>query len=333
MKIILSRKGFDSTNGGIASPIFAHRDGSFSLYSLPISLQRATCGYEDILWNGSNLQQLISSLRGKTRSSLPNTPHLDPDLVGEALADRVPGWRPIFGQSGATEIQLQNMDVHQPDDPQNRPLFLFFGWYREVQETPTGHSYAPSAADIHTFFGWLQVESKLVLRGLADRQRTIRELPWTARHPHVACEYYDNQSNAIYIAPKPGSETDRLILNGHDTGLPASGMFRRFDRDIHMLTVPGKSRRNWRLPLWFFRAGEPTLGMHQKPKQKWRWQLIPNDPEHVELQSVDRGQEFVLDSKDHDEEQVRNWIERIVKSGQPKAMGAAGGVFGSSDIS
>jgi hypothetical protein len=261
---------------------------------------------------------------------LHNTPHLDPDLVGEALADRVPGWRPIFGQSGAFETQLQNMGVHQPNGQQNRPLFLFFGWYKEVQQTPIGHSYAPFADDIHAFFGWLQVETKLVLGGLADRQRTVREMPWAARHPHVACEYYDNHANAIYIAPKPGSETDRLILNGHDTGLPASGMFRRFDRDIHMLTVPGKSRRNWRLPLWLFRAGKPTLGMHTNQS---RWQLMPNDPEHVELQSVDRGQEFVFDSQDHDEVQVRNWIERIIKSGQPKAMGAVGGIFGSSNIS
>ena len=91
MKIILSRKGFDSASGGVASPIFDHGDGQLGLYSMPIPLQQSTCGYEDIQWRRSNLHELISSLRSKKRKPLPNTPHLDPDLVREAL-DRAPGW-------------------------------------------------------------------------------------------------------------------------------------------------------------------------------------------------------------------------------------------------
>lgn len=138
-------------------------------------------------------------------------------------------------------------------------------------------------------------------------------MPWAADHPHVKCGYYENRLNAIYIAPRPGSKTDRLILNGRDTGLPASGMFSRFDRDLHTLTIAGKTRSRWRLPSWFYRAGEPALGMH---KNKERWMATANDPGHVELQSVGRGQEFVFESQDHDEEKVLQWVEGIVRAGQ-----------------
>ena len=315
MKIILSRKGFDSSSGGVPSPIFPQTNGLFSLYSLPIPLERATCRYKGLRWNGVPLDE-ISSLRGR-KAPLSGTPHLDPDLAREALRYRHPDWRPIFGQSGRQETQLRKMGVDDPGDlcdRGSRPVFLFFGWYRMVRETSSGYSYVRSAPNLHAFFGWLQVERKVVLSDRTDRNRAKREMPWAAHHPHVACDYYDGKPNAIYIAPRPGSETDSLILDGHDTGLPASGMFRRYLPEIHTLTAENKTRRCWRLPAWFHRDGYPKLGMHMDVS---RWKEIPNDPDHVELRSVDRGQEFVFDSHEHDEGQVRAWVELIVRSGQP----------------
>ncbi len=299
MKIILSRKGFDSSNGGVPSPIFGD-DGGSSLYSLPIALEHATtCTYADILWNGTNLHELISSLRRRKRSLLDDTPHLDPDLVRGALSKRDPNWRPIFGQSGPQETQLRTEGVDDPIDPKNRPLFLFFGWYRKVRwaETPHRYEYVGGAPNIHTVFGWLQVEKKIVLTGLSDRKRVAREMPWTAQHPHVASSHHDNEKNAIYVAPKPHSKSDRLMLGRRDIGLPASGMFSRFDPAVHTLTTEGRTRRHWSIPAWFYRNGDPRLGMHKQP---WRWATSP-DARLVELQSVDIGQEFVFDSKDYDE--------------------------------
>jgi hypothetical protein len=201
-----------------------------------------------------------------------------------------------------------------------RPLFLFFGWYREITERGGTYSYvrrAPDthrrAPDIHAFFGWLQVAQKINLAGRADREEIQRKMPWAASHPHVACPFCDGQPNAIYIAPELDSDDDHLILDGHDTGLPASGMFRNFDREIHTLTIEGQPRTNWRLPSWFWRAGEPTLGMNTN---RLRWHPIEGHPDCVRLESVDIGQEFVFDSLDHDRDQVRAWVTKIIKAGQ-----------------
>ncbi|MGO9270648.1 MAG: hypothetical protein ACLQOO_10425 [Terriglobia bacterium] len=346
MKIILSRKGFDSSNGGSPSPIFPLEGGTFSLYSLPIALQRSTCEYADIQWNGTNLQKLIESLRRGCKPRVPaDPPHLDPDLVRDALRDRHSDWRPIFGQSGAQESQLRNMFVDDPcRDPGNRPLFLFFGWFKETnktEDTPHGYTYVDGAPDIHALFGWLQVEQKIILtegsgkriqppeRAREQREQVQQWMPWAAEHPHIAFDYYDigpvprgkksagkrlAQSNAIYVAPKPGSETDRLILDGRDTGLPASGMFHRFDSKIHTLTSEGRTRSVWRLPRWFWRNRQPLLGMHTDPN---RWKKIEGDGDHIILESVGRGQEFVFDSNDHPKEQVLKWVESIVSAGQP----------------
>ena len=58
MKIILSRKGFDSSNGGISSPILP--DGT--LLSLPIPGKFDNLSFDDLNYNGvsfSNILRLI----------------------------------------------------------------------------------------------------------------------------------------------------------------------------------------------------------------------------------------------------------------------------------
>jgi len=57
MKIILSRKGFDSSSGGIASPIF--QDGTFC--SLPIPAEESPC-FEDISFGKTNMGDIIERL-------------------------------------------------------------------------------------------------------------------------------------------------------------------------------------------------------------------------------------------------------------------------------
>jgi len=51
MKIIFSRKGFDSSTGGVPSPIFP--DGK--ILSLPIPDKLSPIKYKDINWNQYNL--------------------------------------------------------------------------------------------------------------------------------------------------------------------------------------------------------------------------------------------------------------------------------------
>lgn len=54
MKVILSRKGFDSSNGGIPSPIMP--DGT--LLSMPI-LDSAGIPFSDIAWKGMTYADIL----------------------------------------------------------------------------------------------------------------------------------------------------------------------------------------------------------------------------------------------------------------------------------
>jgi len=126
MRLILSRKGFDSSVGGVASPIFP--DGR--LLSLPIPLASAPIRYGDIAWDGTSLAPVVEALtRGRVRGGDPA--HLDPDLNAAALP-RLQSWGPAFGQVAAAQTHLAAQGVGPGD------LFLFFGWFCRASGAPRG---------------------------------------------------------------------------------------------------------------------------------------------------------------------------------------------------
>ncbi|MGH6954670.1 MAG: hypothetical protein ACREGL_10830, partial [Alphaproteobacteria bacterium] len=92
MKIVFSRKGFDSALGGSPSPIFA--DGR--AVSLPIpTTSRSSVRFGDVRCVRGSLGALVEQLtRGRVRGN--RHCHLDPDLDRDARP-RPHGWRPAFG--------------------------------------------------------------------------------------------------------------------------------------------------------------------------------------------------------------------------------------------
>src|SRR6266436_9207163 len=116
MKLILSRKGFDSANGGCPSPILDDRP-----FSLPIPDPSSPTTYGEISpFNGIPIWQIVEDLT-HGRVGRGNGAHLDPDLRRDALT-RATGWRPIFGQADAAQSHLTNQGIGPGD------LFLFFGY-------------------------------------------------------------------------------------------------------------------------------------------------------------------------------------------------------------
>jgi len=111
MKIILSRKGFDSSTGKMASPIMP--DGK--LLSLPIPVMgegERGIAYCDLYFGDQPLDQIICQL---TNGALRDREaHLDPDLDRERFPRRDPNWRPAFGQGGSAQGHLRNQDVDLP---------------------------------------------------------------------------------------------------------------------------------------------------------------------------------------------------------------------------
>lgn len=129
MRIVFSRKGFDSSAGGGPSPIIDGRP-----VSLPIPANGAlsrTC-YGDL-----GLAE-YAGLASRGKLGAKDLCHHDPMFL--------PGWRAVLGQCGAAQTHLANHSVGVGD------VFVFFGLFREEGEKPH-----------HRIFGYLAIEEVLPL--------------------------------------------------------------------------------------------------------------------------------------------------------------------------
>ena len=287
MKIILSRKGFDSSYGGVASPIFP--DGT--LLSLPIPDEQGTVTYTDLDWAGYPLGPLVEGLT-RGRITRDRRAHLDPDLYPQ-ICSRPAGWRPLFGQDGAAQSHLANQGVGIGD------LFLFFGWFREVaasarSDDAGNYRYIKAAPDQQLIYGWLQVGTILQGDQLPQSAPT-----WAAWHPH--CVGGRGPRNTLYLA------ADKLTLAGMVTPWAGAGVMGTYQA-ANCLTRPGALRTHWRLPKWFHpQALRPPLTYHTDPT---RWQV---DADYAYLRSAMRGQEFVFDTQHYPE--AIAWVAQLVAAG------------------
>ena len=288
MKVILSRKGFDSSYGGVASPILD--DGT--LLSLPIpSPSRIT--YDELSVGGIPLGKVVADL---TSGRIPSNhhAHLDPDL-NAAMYPRLPGWRPIFGQVDAAQAHLEGCGVTIGD------LFLFFGWFRRVEPDENGHyRFVKGAPDLHVIYGWLQVGE--VIR-VNDKPSCVPQ--WASYHPHFYGERGAN--NTVYIA------REILKLDGVPATISGGGVFERYHEDL-CLTAPGEDRRSvWRLPAWFYPKNERVPLSYHRNRKRWEqrggWTF---------LRSVAKGQEFVMDTEQYPE--ALEWLASLMKNAAPSPV-------------
>lgn len=256
MKIILSRKGFDSASGGCPSPILPNGN----MISLPIPSSVGLNLYSDLrLEDGKTYSSLLEEIY--PANNLSETCHLDPD-IRETVTSRPANWCPAFGQIDAAETILENNDVGVGD------LFLFFGWYRKCEYTENGLRFAKNAPDIQAIYGYLQIGE--ILKG-----ENVRRCSW---HPHsddahIFKKNGELSNNTIYIA------SDSLKIGSDDMGIPGAGTF-LFSDDV-VLTADGMSRSRWKLNEVF---GKVPLSHHGSSSVKDGF-----------FQSVCRGQEFVFD--------------------------------------
>lgn len=280
MRIILSRKGFDSAAGGCPSPIFP--DGR--LFSLPIPDKTSPIAYGDIQFDGMEIGELVAQLTRDPKRKR-HFAHLDPDLRPDALR-RLPGWRPLLGQTGSAQGHLRNEQV-QPGD-----IFIFFGSFRPVEQTDSGWCFKRNEVARHVIWGWLQIGEVLKVDDLPKDA-----IPWAHYHPHFA--YGADKSNTLYLA------SDQLSLKGQVLGVPGAGTFPCIDDQL-VLTVPdSKKQTRWRLPAWAFPSkGRPRLSFHPDVNG---WIL---DGDFCFFDSAPRGQEFVFDT--NGEQAPMEWIRKLL---------------------
>ena len=283
MKLILSRKGFDSQSGGCPSPIFPNG----TLYSLPIPDSDSKITYGELQHDDINIGEMVEDLTDNNIRASCGA-HLDPD-INYAAYPRQAGWRPLFGQSKGHQTHLSNQGVQIGD------LFLFFGFYQQVEKTSGGWCFVKGAPEQHILWGWLQIGEICKVDELAQD-----ELPWTCYHPHrsPSRDKDPTNTNTLYIA------SGSLDLGDGPIG-PGAGQFPKLHLNL-ILTEPGKLRSYWRLPRCFYPDGSkcPLTG---HPRKFWKPEP---DSKYAYVQRPGPGQEFVLDLDQYPG--VTNWLVQTI---------------------
>lgn len=251
VKLILSRKGFDSSAGGYPSPILP--DGR--MLSLPIPSSLDNTAYSSLhLPEGISYADIIDQLDAGAKTCGKGA-HLDPDLVARTRP-RAPNWLPTLGQIGSAAGHLRKQHVSEGD------LFLFYGWFRYTSTVAGRLQFEKKGKGFHAIFGYLRVGAIIS----ADAEAHLPE--WLNAHPHADPRRMAKATNTIYVAAGRSDGADRL----------GAAVF-RFDRALQ-LTKPGLSRSRWNL--------DPTLFRHLEisyhTDSAWRdgyFQSYPRAQEYV----------------------------------------------------
>lgn len=288
MKIIISRKGLDSTTkyGGIPSPIIINKDGSYTSVPIPImsNREKSDIKYSLLEKDSHNFGEILTGLKPAIAEEYC---HLDPDLNKSGLKDRSENWAPAFGQDWAAQSVLSNQGVKSGD------IFLFMGYYRFAEQIGKAYRYIHKPeypSHMHYIFGYMQIKGSFLV--------IENKIPdYLKYHPHYKFhQFYSPQSqanNTIYEAE------DYLKTTAGVTKIPGFGYF-KFNQQL-ILTRKGFSRSNWELPDFF----HPDYGTEMGYDKKERWE---KNGEFVNLKSVPKGQEFVVSNSS----KVVNWALDLI---------------------
>ena len=304
MKIILSRKGFDSQYGKIKSPIL--KNGT--LLSLPIPQENDTQTFDKLWHDDKTYIDIIKELKpnwqypaNKKSGTIPikieQTVHLDPDLRKDTLKGRPEDWKAIFGQSAAAQGHLNNQGVDIGD------IFLFFGTFAETKEVngklvyDTKTNYPDGA---HVIFGYLQIGEIIKLNNPQDYDALQLDpfRNYAKNHPHAYKKYLDQndkprKNNCMYVASEK--------LTSLDLDLPGAGTLIIDKNKKRVLSKKGMNKSQWDYPFVDFK--NLKISYHGKKAFQDGY-----------FQSAAKGQEFVIDTKGDNklEDELKKWVLDII---------------------
>jgi len=268
-QVILSRKGFDGDAGGIPSPIYNNK-----LISIPIPEVNTGIKYDDLIFdeNDSYLKLLLDLNKNYFTEC-----HLDPDLYKESYPRD--NWLPVFGQSGGAATRLKNVGKDS--------LFLFYGWFREIEKKNGKYQYIKTAPDIHCIYGYLVVKEVLLTPN--DKER-IKEI----KHPHSISSKYEKlnylnaKNNKLFIGIEYYPEIEK---RGY-------GYF-NFNENLVLTDIKSKNRSKWSLPLFFL--NENIRGYKE----------IERNNANVIIQFIGRNhQELIISETD----EIIDWAIQLIKN-------------------
>lgn len=278
--IVLSKKRFDSSTGGMYPPLISN-SGEYAFLPIPEPAHMTGPDYEGVDYASlptdfpdfDNLKDLLTS-----KNKLPkHGAHLDPDLT---MVHSVENWKPAFGQRGAAQGYLRN---HGVGTDSKGTLFLFFSRFKPWAKTNKG------LTEGYYIYGWLEVGRTL------NPSEEERELEY---HPHFAAEYREATNNILYVA------TEHIT----GTSLPGAGMFRRLSKNRKLSFSEEKDLLTWKLPSCCFESFS-RLKNYKKLEDSSCLAVWP--------QSFGQAAVCSLETSDNQKavEKVRQWAINKIKAG------------------
>ena len=320
-RIILSRKGFDSSAGGGFSPFEPHT-GKYIVLPIPQDAEESYIGnklkYEEIKiknshfegYNESNLKELmnrIGSWPPKIKRNNPEYAHFDPWLGScPWLSKNNDHHMGAFGQvSGAQTILCKNEVVEGS-------LFLFFSRFKPINWTEVSKfddidiNHEHIKAGLYFIYGWLRVGKIIQRFDHIHSNLEEMEAKELVRHPHATPEYFEKYEkkrgkNTIYIADK------NLFENS--TKVDGCGYFTKLSKNL-LLTATDSAQEHcsekwlpsrWKMPPGF--SFETCLS-YLKDEPKW---IRTKDGSYL-VQHKGPGQEFVFKGSD----EFSQWFKDIL---------------------
>ncbi|MBU7592626.1 hypothetical protein [Metabacillus halosaccharovorans] len=289
MKLVLSRKGFDSGSGGCFSP-YNHNTGKYIWFPIPekVNSYLNHIRYSDILvkneyisgLKGTNLSEVYKSLKGTDRVKLRENEyasinddelfaHFDP-MLG------IPPWiREIerfkigmgFGQFNAAP-HLGKHNVNQGS------IFLFFGGFKSTLNKKISGHY---------IYGWLKVKKRIETY---KQCKEILDKYSLDHHPHITeAAFSRNQKNYIFVP-------DQWLFE--DLKIPGCGYFTMLNDQLLLSNNKEANIATWNLPNFFYKS---LTQVHHKT-----WQ---NTQDGYCTVKTGIGQEFVTQLTENGEKWLR----------------------------
>ncbi|TVX99394.1 Nmad3 family putative nucleotide modification protein [Paenibacillus cremeus] len=284
MKVILSRKGFDKSAGGYPSP---HLVDSGRLISFPIPEDEKvnTCiRYSDLSFDQDNSYLDLMEQLGIKKYSKSTIAHLDPDINASVIPRNHSQWRGIFGQSSAAQSHLSRKNIQVGD------LFLFFGWFKDAVRTAAGYRYV-NGTHKHVIWGYMQVGE------IEQIDKAGKYDTWKLSHSHYM--YRDREMNTAYISPAT------LSFN---SDIPGCGAF-NYSESLVLTQKDQQKRSVWKLPSFFHPDMGTRTSYHENIFSKSGKKVWELNDDHCILNSVGRGQEFVVEGN----EEVEKWAKELIQ--------------------
>ncbi|TMW71257.1 hypothetical protein [Alteribacter natronophilus] len=304
-KLILSRKGFDSSAGHGYSP-YDPETGRYIVLPIPETAERGGGpGYRDLelepgyLSNikAKNLHELINhkslNYSSKTKAVVNKHPaHYDPVTGRPPWHTNGPSYG-AFGQSDAAAGHLRNHGVGEGS------VFLFFSRFKPVSDRLHPLDLRMAWTDgAYFLYGWLKV-GKVYTAANQD------ELPGEIRrqHPHGSPEDFDNRSNNIIF-----TAADRLF---DDCDIPGTGVFPKLTDDLLLSSPEHRNKPTvWKLPSFFQEEKYCPTYLNAPRTLKDRWFHCGEDSGLCYVQSTARGQEYVSPLEGKSEAWLRELFNR-----------------------